>query len=803
MVSTDAVARPLSDETLRYLGRGGAVRDYPAGAAIVRRGQQGTALYVLLEGRAEVRMPSADGRQLPVCRLAPGATFGELSLLRKVPTTADVVAVGEVRVLLYPPELLPVALGECAELRDRLLVQLAGHLERTTVAAWDQFLRAEALASLGDEDDGPGAWVVASPKMKAVDRELSRLARERGPVLVSGPAGCGKLAAARVLHRRAAAGVGGLVVVDCRRLPAERAEAVLFGRGSDDGNVALRVPGALDLARDGTLVLRHAEVLPEEVRDRLADRLADGRAGARLVVTSTAPAGPSDRLFAALTDRVEVAALADRARDVLPLVDHFLQELAPDRRLALADDARRTLVSRAYAHRNVAELRDVVELAVRCVDGPEIRTEHVFGGVGGAAPAIRGLDVTGSGWLRLLLGGGRLTMLRGAVAAGFAAAVVVGLAAPASSAARAANLLVWGVWEPLTFALFLAVGAVWCTVCPLSTMARLAQRPGRRAGRAPDPWLRRWGITLSVAGLVAILWSARAFEMWRRPRATAILLLLLATAAIAGAVVYRREVWCRDLCPLGRLASVLAPAAPLAVAASPAVCASACSDHPCFKGAGTRPGCTVYHHPVAAAEAHLCKLCLDCLQVCPHGSAALYARPPLAIAWQRVADDAAMLPFAGALACLAPLLLAAGDGAAAGGPWVLLGLAAAASVAGGLGGRWLRRRLIGGDGTAAAGVATSLAVLGWGSLVAAAMGAVPLLGELRLAPLPGSSAVRWLGTGIGLLPALQATTVALAVLAAVVVARRSVARSAVAPGGRRLVTAALALGSGAALLAAM
>lgn len=802
MGSTDAVARPLSDEALRYLGRGGQARSYENGEAIVRRGQPGRALYVLLEGRAEVRMPSADGRHLPVCRLAPGATFGELSLLRGVPTTADVVAVGPVRVLLYPPDLLPIALGECAELRDRLLVQLAGHLERTTIEAWDQFLRAEALATLGDEDDGGGAWVVASPRMRAVDRELTRLAAGQLPVRIEGPAGCGKLTAARVLHRRSGASAGSLVVVDCRRLPAERAQVVLFGRSSEAGNVALGVPGALDLARRGTLVLRHAEALPDEVCDALADRLEHGTSDARLVLTSSAPPSPPDRLFGAISSRLEIAALAGRARDVLPLVDHFLDDAAADRRLQLTDDARRTLVSRSYGHRNVAELRDVIELAVRCADGDEIRPEHVFGSVGGSAPTVRGADLSRSTWLRLALGGRRLVLVKGLVAAGFVATIGLALAAPTSSAARAANLAVWGVWEPVTFVLFLLVGAVWCTVCPLSTVARLVQR-WRSGGRAPDPWLRRWGVALSIAGLLAILWSARAFSMWRQPVATAVLLAVLLAAAILAALVYRREVWCRDLCPLGRLASVLAPAAPLAIAASPAVCSSACSDHPCFKGTDSRSGCTVYHHPVAAAEAHLCKLCLDCLQVCPHGSAALYARPPLATVWGRVADDAAGLPFAGALAALAPVLLAVGDPAAVGGRWVMLALGIMAVLVGGGGGVWLRRKLVGDDGAPVAGLAAAVAILGWGPLVAAALGAVPLLSDLRLTAMRGTIAAELLGAGAGVAPMVRTVVVAASLLAALVAAGRALGRAGVARSQRRLVTVVLAVVGAAGLLAAL
>jgi voltage-gated potassium channel len=62
-------------------------RDYPARAAIVRRGERGDCMYFIAAGEVEVRLrPEA-------VRLGPGEFFGEIALLTGGPRNATIVAV--------------------------------------------------------------------------------------------------------------------------------------------------------------------------------------------------------------------------------------------------------------------------------------------------------------------------------------------------------------------------------------------------------------------------------------------------------------------------------------------------------------------------------------------------------------------------------------------------------------------------------------------------------------------------------------------------------------------------------------
>ncbi|MCP3136232.1 cyclic nucleotide-binding domain-containing protein [Pyxidicoccus xibeiensis] len=70
-----------------------------AGEVVVREGDPGTSMFVVLEGRVAVARESKDGGQVEVGQLGSGEFFGELALLTGAPRTASVVAVEDAVVL--------------------------------------------------------------------------------------------------------------------------------------------------------------------------------------------------------------------------------------------------------------------------------------------------------------------------------------------------------------------------------------------------------------------------------------------------------------------------------------------------------------------------------------------------------------------------------------------------------------------------------------------------------------------------------------------------------------------------------
>jgi CRP-like cAMP-binding protein len=72
---------------------------YGNGQQIFSRGDAGTELYLLLEGRVRLSIISLDGRELAFAHASPGDIFGEIATLDGGARTADATAVSAVKAL--------------------------------------------------------------------------------------------------------------------------------------------------------------------------------------------------------------------------------------------------------------------------------------------------------------------------------------------------------------------------------------------------------------------------------------------------------------------------------------------------------------------------------------------------------------------------------------------------------------------------------------------------------------------------------------------------------------------------------
>jgi CRP-like cAMP-binding protein len=70
-----------------------------AGTVIIREGEAGQGLFVILLGEVEVTRREGSVEEHKVARLASGELFGEMSLLADTPTTATVRALAPTTIL--------------------------------------------------------------------------------------------------------------------------------------------------------------------------------------------------------------------------------------------------------------------------------------------------------------------------------------------------------------------------------------------------------------------------------------------------------------------------------------------------------------------------------------------------------------------------------------------------------------------------------------------------------------------------------------------------------------------------------
>ena len=93
-----SIFAPLSEDEIERLANASKVRVYAPGEAIVRKGQDGHSMFVIVRGEAKVQIPER-AEQRTLNNLGENDFFGEMSLLTGEPRSANVVATCETEVL--------------------------------------------------------------------------------------------------------------------------------------------------------------------------------------------------------------------------------------------------------------------------------------------------------------------------------------------------------------------------------------------------------------------------------------------------------------------------------------------------------------------------------------------------------------------------------------------------------------------------------------------------------------------------------------------------------------------------------
>jgi DNA-binding NtrC family response regulator len=125
---------------------------------------------------------------------------------------------------------------------------------------------------------GPESMIIGShPSIVEVYKAVARVAPLPLPVLIRGETGTGKELVARALHRYGANPDGPFVAVNCGAIPESLLESELFGhrRGAFTGAVRDH-RGAIESARDGTLLLDEIGELPPLLQVKLLRFLQEG-----------------------------------------------------------------------------------------------------------------------------------------------------------------------------------------------------------------------------------------------------------------------------------------------------------------------------------------------------------------------------------------------------------------------------------------------------------------------------------------------------------------------------------------------
>lgn len=263
---------------------------------------------------------------------------------------------------------------------DRLLLITSRALEASKLRRENKELKEKSAQST--------ELVGISPAISSLRQKLEKVAPTNSRVMFTGPSGCGKELAARVMHEKSLRPSGPFVVLNAAVMAPDRMEEELFGV-EGEGGFARKV-GALEEAHGGTLFIDEVADMPIETQGKILRVLVEQRfqrvRGDRKVevdvriMSSTSKDLTHEmqegRFREDLYHRlsvvpVKVPGLSERREDIPELIEYFMNHIShstglPKRRIG--DDAMAILQTNEWRG-NIRQLRNMVERIMILAEG--------------------------------------------------------------------------------------------------------------------------------------------------------------------------------------------------------------------------------------------------------------------------------------------------------------------------------------------------------------------------------------------------------------------------------------------------
>ena len=258
---------------------------------------------------------------------------------------------------------------------ERVVTSVKNALEHARLKRENIKLREET--HLDDEMIGE------SLKMMEIREIIETAAATNARVFITGESGTGKEMVAKAIYRRSKRADKPFIKVNCAAIPSELIESELFGheKGAFTGAVGTRM-GKFEIAHKGTLFLDEVcdmslaaqakvlRVLQEQQFERVGgNEIVD--VDVRVISATNIDIKKAiddgkfreDLYYRLNVIPIEVPPLAQRKKDIRPLVEYFLQKSADEHGVGdkvLSDDAMKVLMNYNWPG-NVRELKNIVE----------------------------------------------------------------------------------------------------------------------------------------------------------------------------------------------------------------------------------------------------------------------------------------------------------------------------------------------------------------------------------------------------------------------------------------------------------
>ncbi|MBT6326000.1 MAG: sigma-54-dependent Fis family transcriptional regulator [Bdellovibrionales bacterium] len=205
-----------------------------------------------------------------------------------------------------------------------------------------------------------------------------------------GEIGTGKEMIAKAIHCMSKRRENAFISVDCSAYSADQLEVELFG------GAIVNKPGAIDIANNGTILLKRAEKLPLSIQSKLLYFLKEGlafkageqvpyKSDVRILISNENSIQEAvddnrfreDLYFFLSTIEINIPGLAERSSDIELLANHFLNSNREiEKQKSFSPGAIKALLEYSWPG-NLRELQNIVERSYILSSGMVIEKSHL------------------------------------------------------------------------------------------------------------------------------------------------------------------------------------------------------------------------------------------------------------------------------------------------------------------------------------------------------------------------------------------------------------------------------------------
>ena len=165
---------------LRDIEAASSVQKFVTGAVILGEEDLGKSVYYILDGKAKTVRYSADGAEIFLDEMGPGALFGEMTALGASARTATIVAASSVTVALFSEQAFLALMRQHGSIGLEVAKLLVARVEKTTqrmfeLAAFSSKGRvyAELLRQARPIPGSPRSVIENMPSMSAMAKQIN------------------------------------------------------------------------------------------------------------------------------------------------------------------------------------------------------------------------------------------------------------------------------------------------------------------------------------------------------------------------------------------------------------------------------------------------------------------------------------------------------------------------------------------------------------------------------------------------------------------------------------------------------